>query len=204
METSSLKFDLKFDYNSLTLPDKIIIPIEDGTFGPLQYKQNDTDPLAIEQLKLGYAGPDQVQLHLRVTGRIAVNNFPDLKLGGTYLTIQAALSLQDKILYIKTPTLTHVDLPSIPDFADDFIEKIINKNILAQMADNFSIDLTASFVLFEKTMNAPIPLNVSVLAEKQEYTFDLNGTLGDPVLHVLPENLHCAMEMEFTPTLEAK
>ncbi len=202
METSGLKLDLKFDYDSLTLPDKIIIPIEHGKFGPLEYKQHETDPLAIEQLKIGYAGPEQVQLNLRITGRITVNNFPDLKLGGTYITINAELSQKGKNILIQNPTLSHIDLPSVPDFADDFIQKIINKNILAKLMDHFSIDLTPSIKAIEKAINTPVPFKVTVLAERQEYEFDVNGTISDTVLRVLPEYLHCETEINFMPKIK--
>lgn len=201
METSSLKFDLKFDYDSLTLPKKVIIPIDDGQSGPIKYSQHATDPLAIEQIKFSYANPDHVQVHMRVTGRVALKNLPDLKLGGTYLTVVANISLHNKTLFIKNPKLSHIDVPHVPDIADDFIQKLINKHIVNNLSQHFAIDLTATFALFEKTLNTPIPFNVTVLAGQQAYAFDLNGTFGDPILHVRPEHLQCEVEIQFTPSI---
>ena len=103
----------------------------------------------------------------------------------------------------EKPTLFHLDVPNIPDFADDFIQKLVNRHVLSSLQETFKIDLSAYYAIIEKTINDPILFNISVYEEEQQYAFDMNGTFIEPIIAITPDSLQCKAAIDFSPTLES-
>ena len=201
MDATTLTLDLKLDYDSLTFPQKVIISIEDGVFGPLKYRQHPTDPLAVEHIRMSYAAPQQIKVYMRGTGRISIDNFPDLKFGGTHIIAGAHILLRNQKLFLENPALLDLDFPNVPDFADDFIQNIINEKVLPNLSNNLAFDLTDSLKTAQESINAPIPFDITLFETKQNYALDLNCSIDSPELTITPDHVHCEVKLTFMPSI---
>ena len=130
MVDEHLAIDVNLDYESLSTSQKVVLPIDEGKFGIWKYKQHPTDPLSAEKIKIGYAKEDRIKIQLRLTGQLTINNFPDLRLGGAKVHIEAGLVFEAGKLCIIHPKLTRTDMPNVPNFVDGILRDVLNKHLL--------------------------------------------------------------------------
>jgi hypothetical protein len=130
MEDTHFAINTNVAYERLSFSQKIVIPIEDGKFGIWKYKQHKTDPLSAEKIKIGYAGEDRIKIQLRLTGQLDINNFPDLRVGGTKVHIEAGLAFEAGKLCIIHPELTRLDVPNVLNLVDNLLRDVLNKHLL--------------------------------------------------------------------------
>lgn len=117
----------EIDYDSIPLPAKIIVPIEAGKFALFSFRQHASDPLSVQDLKISYAGSNSINISMRGTGRLSMKNLPDLKFGGSFLEMQAGLSIQNKKLYLQKPAITRFDMPHLPGPLQKLLRHIVSK-----------------------------------------------------------------------------
>lgn len=174
MENTHLTINVNLAYESLSFSQKIVIPIEEGKFGIWKYKQHATDPLSVEKIQIGYADENRIKIRLRLTGQIDINNFPDLRVGGTKVHIESGLAYEAGKLSIIHPELTRLDMPNVPDFLDGILRDALNKHLLKQLSNDLKIDIQSIFEDTRRQLNQPIPFDLSAISEKSNYNLHLN------------------------------
>ncbi len=200
MEDTKLIIDLDIAYESISLPQKIIIPISEGKIGLWSYTQHKTDPLSAEKIKIGYVGEDRIKINMRLTGRVDVNNFPDLIFGGTKVRIDAGMIVETSNLCILDPKLTNLDLPNVPNFADNILRDILNKN-LAELMDGIKVDLQTILENTRRQLNKSIPFKIKLNKEKYNYELRLNIEPIEPEFKINPQGIRLKLYMILKPTV---
>lgn len=196
---TTLTLELHIAYDSLKLPEKLILPIEEGSSGFTTYRQHQSDPLAAEQFQLSYAGEHAIQIAMRLTGRIALDRLPDLKLDGTRLVVRAGVLLNGMVLSIQHPQFTDLDFPNVPNVADEMVRDLVNQSVTTTLKDQWRIDLTSSFENMQQSLNQPIPFEFTVARSAQSYHLALNSAIRAPQFNVEPDGLRIKATIEFKP-----
>jgi len=202
MAKIKITIDADLAYASLPIPNKIIIPIEAGKLGPLSYKPHDTDPLCAEQIVIAHGGNDRLKISLRVTGRIAVNNFPDLRLGKSKIEITSGLTVQDMKLLITAPQITQWDLPNVPAPLEQLVKHLLNKFLLKKLLEALQIDLQAPLEKALAQINRPTVFEIAVGKNRLAYEFKPNVESFEPKLTVAAAGLHLAFAVPLAPAIE--
>jgi hypothetical protein len=151
----------EIDYESIPLPAKIIIPIEAGKFALFSFRQHDSDPLRVQDLKFSYAGSNSINISMRGTGRLSMKNLPDLKFGGTFLEIQASLSIQNKKLYIEKPTITRLDMPQLPGSLQKLLRHIVNKFLPKLLSEIIELNIEPNLRVAANGLHLKFDITVS-------------------------------------------
>ena len=133
MEDTHFTKEIILSYESLSISQKFVIPVKEGKFSIWKYKQHKTDPLSAEKIKIGYAREDRIKIRLRLTGQLDVNNFPNLRVGGTKVQVEAGLAFEGGKLCIVHPKLTRIDMPNVPNFVDGILRDVLNEHLLKQI-----------------------------------------------------------------------
>jgi len=201
METIKIVFDVVIGYESISRPVKIILPIEKGKFGILSYAQHGTDPMSIEKVKIGYAGENRIKLSMRGTGRLHVENFPDVRIGGTRVEVAAGMAITNGKLCIQNPMLTHLDLPIIPELADDFFRELLNKYLLKKLSDEFKIDIQETLDEAIGKINEPILFNIQVDRASFNYALQLGLEPIEPELEINVQGIRLKLSMTLKPAI---
>ena len=200
MENTKLVLDLEIGYESISIPHKIVIPIRQGKIGIWSYKQHKTDPLAVEKIKIEYAGEERIMINMRGTGRLDINNFPDLRIGGTKIRIDAGMKIENRKLSIQNPKLARLDLPNVPNFADNILREILNKNI-GKLTEDINVDIHAILEDIRGQINKPIPFKIKLDHARSEYELGLNLEPIKPEFTITPGGIHLRLYMPFKPTI---
>lgn len=200
MEDTKLTINLNLTYESISIPQKIVIPVNEGKFGLWRYKQHKTDPLSVEKIKFGYVGEDRIKINMMLTGRIDVNNFPDIIFGGTKVRIDAGMIIENSNLCILDPKLTNLDLPNVPNFADNILRDILNKN-LAKLTDGIKVDLQKILENTRRQLNKSIPFKIKLNKEKYDYELRLNIEPIEPEFKINPQGIRLKLYMILKPTV---
>jgi len=201
MEDTKLTINLNLAYESLSTPQKIIIPIDEGKFGIWSYKQHKTDPLSMKNIEIGYVGEDRIKISARLIGRVDINNFPDLRVGGTKVQVEAGLAIEAGELCIIHPEIITLDLPNVPNFADKIIRDELNKNLLPELTKDIKIDIQSILEDTRRQLNRPIPFDIRLNHEKANYALNLNLEPIEPEFGIKPEGIHLKLLMRFNPNV---
>jgi len=196
-----IALDADIGYDSLPIPDKIVIPIEDGKIGVLSYKQHRTDPLTAEQIVIGYAGKDRLKINVRVTGRISVSDFPDLRLGGFKVEIIGGLTEQNLKLRLIDPQIPRWNLPNVPALLDNLIKQLLNKFLLKKLAEVLALDLKAPVQKAVSQINRPNVFAMAIGKNNLTYEFKPNVELFEPTLTISAEGLNLKFEATLAPAM---
>ncbi len=113
----------------VTTPDKIILPVKEGTFGLFKYRQHPTDPLAVENLELEVVEDSKVKIKMRMTGRLQVDNFPDPKMGGTKLEVLTKPILENGKICFSELEIAYLNIPNVLNLFDDLIRQVVNQSL---------------------------------------------------------------------------
>jgi len=201
MKNSHLTIDVNLAYKSLAFPHKIVIPIEAGKFGIWKYQQHVTDLLSVEKIRIGYADKNRIKIKLRLTGQIDINNFPDLRVGGTKVQVESSLVLETGKLCILHPELTRLDLPNVPNFVDGILRDVLNKNLLKQLKNDLKIDIESILEDTKQQLNQPIPFDINVSAEKSNYSLNLNIEPIETEFAIQSKGIHLKLFSQFKPDI---
>ena len=199
MEDSHLTINVNLAYENLSFSQKIVIPIEEGKFGIWKYKQHATDPLSVEKIKIDYAGEDRVKFQLRLTGQIDINNFPDLRVGGTKVQVESGLAVEAGKLCIIHPELKRLDMPNVPNFVDGILRDALNKNLLKQLKNDLKIDIQLLLEDTRRQLNQPIPFEIKLNSEKSNCNLNLNLEPIEPEFAIHSEGIHLKLFSRFNP-----
>ncbi len=202
MEKIKITIEADVAYASLPIPNKIIIPIDAGKLGPLSYKQHDTDPLSAEQIVVAHGGDDRLKISVRVTGRVAVSNFPDLRLGKSRVEITSGLIVRDMKLLITSPQITQWELPNVPAPFEQLAKHLLNKFLLKKLLEALEIDLQAPLEKALAQINRPTAFEIAVGKSRCAYEFKPNVEAFEPKLTVAAAGLHLAFAVPLAPTVE--
>lgn len=200
MPPSKLSLELNLDLASLSWPQKIELPYFDGELGGFHYSQHPTDPLSIEAIKLSIAAANRLHLSLRGTGRLNVNNAPDIRIGGTKLQLEATLILANGRLQLAQPELVKLDLPNLPTFADNMLRTILNRHLIAALSDNLTIDLQSILDKIRTDLNQPIPLTSS----PNQFWLWLNLDTVTPEMQIGNEGISVILNLTLHPAVGRK
>lgn len=201
MNETKIELETNISYDSIPFPKKIIIPIEEGNFLVFSYKQHETDPLAVERVKFEYGGGNQIKIGMRGTGRLAVDNFPDVRIGGTKIEVKAGLIFKNTKLCIQHPELTNLDLPNIPNFTDDFFQDILNQYLLPNLEKKLQLDLYDTIENARTKINKPIPFNINIGREEYRYELKLFCELIEPALNISSDGIQIKIYFGFKPEI---
>ena len=168
----SVKLETKFD--RLPLPKKIILPVKKGKFAGLHYEQHKTDPLSIEKLAFKRAAQDRLQIKARGTGRLAIKNAPDLRIGGAKIEVETDIRIEDRILRLLNSNVTKLDFPNIPDVFDKLLRNLFAKHLTKALEQHVHIDLGSILENLRGQLNKPIPITMSEAALNPDYNLELN------------------------------
>ncbi|MDZ7263331.1 MAG: hypothetical protein ONB16_02020 [candidate division KSB1 bacterium] len=195
MPPSKLALEIQLDLASISWPPKIELPYFEGELGGLHYSQHPTDPLSIEAIQVSVAPSDRLCLSLRGTGRLNVNNAPDVRIGGAKLRLEARLIFADGFLQLLEPELVKLDLPNLPPFADNMLRTIFNRHLIAALKDNLKIDLHRTLDKIQADLNQPIPITVS----PDNYWLRLNLDAVTPDVRITLEGISVVLNLNFRP-----
>jgi hypothetical protein len=197
MPPSKLSLELNLDLASLSWPQKIELPYFEGEMGGFHYSQHPTDPLSIEAIELGIAAANRLRLSLRGTGRLNVNNAPDLRIGGTKLQLEATLILANGRLQLTQPELVKLDLPNLPPFGDNMLRAIFNRHLIAALTENLTIDLQSILDKIQADLNQPIPL----IASPNQFWLRLNLDTVTPEIQIGHEGISVILNLTLHPAV---
>ncbi|GEM_PF-3051061 len=188
-------------YDSLPIPDKLVIPIAKENIGVFSYKQHDSDPLTAEKITVRPAGENRLTINLRLTGRISVNNFPDPRLGGSKVEITGRLAVHGLKLRLLDPQITRLDLSGAPAPLDNLMKHLLNKFLLKKLAEALEIDLQPPVEKAMAQINRPDVFALKIGQNNLPYEFKANVEAFEPALTVLPEGLHLNFDVTLAPAI---
>ncbi len=201
MTKVNLSLDVDLGYADMPVPDKIFVPIAAGKFSLFSYKSHPTDPLFVEKVRLQYAADDRLKLSMKVSGRVAVSHFPDLRLGGTTVEIESGLIVKDLKLLIKNLRITQLNLPSLPGPIDKLIGHLLNKFLLKRLSEVIGADLNAPLERAKAQINQPIRFQLEIGKSTTAYEFSPNLESFTPALKIFREGIRLRFEVTFAPEL---
>jgi hypothetical protein len=199
MAKVKLSLDANLGYADVPIPDKIIIPIEAGKFGPISYKPHDTDPLAVEKVVIQYANPNRIKMNMRTTGRISLGPAPDVGLGGLKVEVESGLVVKDLQLLLKNPRLTYLDLPGVPGAVDKLIRNILNRFLLNRLSEVITVDLNEPLEKAGKQINQPIHFQLEIGKGAMAYELNPNLESFEPYLKLSQKAINIRFDMIFAP-----
>lgn len=82
MSRITLTVETNIGYDSIPVPDKMVLPIQAGRVGLFKYKQHESEPFSVEQVKMVHAGGKRVKIGMLAAGRLDISTFPDPKFDG--------------------------------------------------------------------------------------------------------------------------
>ena len=198
----SAKLEIKFD--SLPLPEKIILPITKGKIGGFEYEQHKSDPLSIEKLTFEYAGENRLRIKARGTGQLVIKNAPDLRIGGTKIHLEADLKIEDRKLRFLDPSIIRLDFPNMPNIFDKFLRDIFNKHLTKALEQDAYIDLQLTLENLRHELNRPIPFNMQVDKIKSEHLLELNSEQIEPEFSIDSEGICFILYADLNPLVKEK
>jgi hypothetical protein len=196
-----IALDVDIDYDSLPIPAKIVIPIKEGKSGLLSYKQHDVDPLAVGKLVVQYAEKDRVKISVSLTGRLAVSNFPDLRLGGFKVEATSGLTMLDLKLRLLDPQITQLDAPSMPPPLDNLIRQLLKNFLLQKLAEALELDLKKTIENAMAQINRPTTFEMAAGKNVLAYEFKPNVESFAPQLTVSANGLHLDFDVTLAPAI---
>jgi hypothetical protein len=196
----SAKLAIKFE--SLPLPEKIVLPITKGKIGGLEYEQHKSDPVSIEKLTFEFAGENRLKIKARGTGQLVIKNAPDLRIGGTKIHIEADLKIEDRKLRFLKPSITRLDFPNIPDMFDKFLRDLFNKHLTKALEQDAYLDLQVTLENLRHQLNKPIPFNMKVDKIKSEYLLELKSEQIDPEFNIDHEGICFTLYADLNPEVK--
>lgn len=203
MSKAKLSLHLQVGYESLPIPDKIVIPIGQGKLGPLGYKQHESDPVTAEQFHIQFGDANRLKINLRMTGRIAVSGIlPDLKLGGLKVEIMSNLALQNMALRMTNPVITRLDMPNFPGPADNLVRQLLNKHLLQKLTEIFEVELKTPLEKVMAQINQPSSFDLKVGRSRLVYAFNKNVEYSAPQLTLAPDGLHLDFDVTMAPEIK--
>jgi len=202
MEDTKLTISSEIGYNSLTFPDKIVLPFFEGKIGGFSYEQHPTDPLSFENLEIGYAGENRIKLTMRGTGRIKIKNMPDLKIGGTKIHVETDITLEEGKFRFLNPELVKLDFPNFPNFADKMLRDVFNRNLLATLKEDLKIDLQGIMADLRSEMNKPIKLKLNSNKTHSKYFLELNLNPIEPEFHITLQAIILKLYVTLKPVIK--
>jgi hypothetical protein len=198
----SAKLEIKFD--SLPLPEKIILPITKGKIGGFEYEQHKSDPLSIEKLTFEYAGENRLRIKARGTGQLVIKNAPDLRIGGTKIHLEADLKIEDRKLRFLDPSIIRLDFPNMPNIFDKFLRDIFNKHLTKALEQDAYLDLQLTLENLRHELNKPIPFNMQVDKIKSEHLLELNSEQIEPEFSIDSEGICFILYADLNPLVKEK
>lgn len=199
MITLSITTDV--GYKSIPIPERIILPITPGKLGMLKYQQHPTEPFSVEQVEIRHAGDNRVKISMRGSGRLDVKNFPDPKFDGAQIEMEGDIVLNDQHVRVQDLHLQHLDLPKIPSPIDNLIRKILNKNLIPNLAEILEIDLEKELNKVMKQMNCPNRFMFKFGNEELNYEFCAGVNSVAPHLNVSSDGFHLRFYLAFIPSI---
>ncbi len=201
MKETSLLLAVDLSYDSIPTPQKFTLPIEDGKFGIFKYQQHPFDPVSVQNITFEYAGENQVKISMRGAGQLKVENFPDLKIGGTKIEAKAKLQIDNNVLTIFDLHISRLDFPNIPGFADKLLSSLFNSLLSNSLKDKLKFDLSDSLEKIQEKINEPIPINFEMGNTKYNYNI-LPGISPDiPVLKISQEGIQIRIHSAPKPVI---
>jgi hypothetical protein len=204
MHGAKLSAKLAIKFESLPLPEKIILPITKGKIGGFEYEQHKSDPLSIEKLAFEFAGENRLKIKARGTGQLVIKNAPDLRIGGTKIHIEADLKIEDRKLRFLKPSITRLDFPNIPAMFDKFLRDLFNKHLTKALEQDAYIDLQVTLENLRHELNRPIPFNMKVEKRKSEYLLELNSEPIEPEFSIDSEGICFILYADLNPLVKEK
>ncbi|MDZ7290492.1 MAG: hypothetical protein ONB44_20140 [candidate division KSB1 bacterium] len=201
MEKIKLVINAEIRYESLPIPNKIVVPIGEGTFGPLRYRQHDTDPLTAEQITIQHAGDNRITIKLQLTGRISVKNFPDPRLGGFEVDIECSLVAQNLKLLISNAQITNLHVQNFPTPLDNLLKYLLNKFLVKKLTEVFEIDLYEPLERARRQINQPNIFEIPVGRQSFIYSFNANIEPFETELKLSAEGIHLMFRTDLAPTI---
>jgi hypothetical protein len=200
---AKIKLSLNADlgYAEVPVPEKIVVPIEAGKFGPISYKPHATEPLAVEKVVMQYAGPGRIKIHMRGTGRIVLSPAPDVRLGGMSVEVESGLAVKDLKLLIKNPRITKLDLAGVPGSVDKLIRNLLNRFLLNRLSEVVAVDLRDSLEKARGQINQPIRFQLDIGKGAATYEFNPNLESFAPDLKLSQKGILLQFDVTFAPEL---
>ncbi|MCI0495966.1 hypothetical protein L0Z72_13255 [candidate division KSB1 bacterium] len=204
MTGAKLSAKLAINFDSLPLPEKIILPITKGKIGGFEYEQHKSDPLSIEKLTFEFAGENRLKIKARGTGQLVIKNAPDLRIGGTKIHIEADLKIEDRKLRFLKASITRLDFPNIPAMFDKFLRDLFNKHLTKALEQDAYIDLQVTLENLRHELNRPIPFNMKVEKIKSEYFLELNSEPIEPEFSIDSQGICFILYADLNPLVKEK
>jgi len=201
MKEASLLLAVDLSYDSIPTPQKFALPIENGKFGIFKYQQHPTDPLCVENITFEHAGDNQIKIKMRGTGQLKVDNFPDIRIGGTTIEVKAGVILKNRELCISNLKIARLDFPNILNFADKLLTNLFNITLLKNLPEKLCFDFSIFMETAREKINSPIPINFEKNNVNYDYNIFLDCNPQAPVLNVTPEGISFSIKIIFTPTI---
>lgn len=204
MPGAKLTAKLEIKYDSIPLPEKIIMPIAKGKIGGFEYEQHKSDPLSIEKLKFEYAGENRLRIKARGTGQLMIKGAPDLRIGGTKIHLEADLKIEDRKLRFLNPGLIRLDFPNMPNIFDKFLRDIFNKHLTTALEQDAFLDLQLTLENLRHELNRPIPFIMKVEKIRSDNLLELNSEPIEPEFSIDSEGICFILYADLNPLVREK
>jgi hypothetical protein len=201
MNEAEATLSINLSYASIPMPQKIILPIEEGKFGIFNYRQHPNDPIGIEDIIFGYENEHQIIIKMTGTGQLEVDNFANIKIGDTKIELKAGVIIENKKLKIYDVKLSQMKFSNIPSFADKLLGNLFNNVLLKHVSEKLTVDLSEFLESAKEKINNPIPINFEISNRKYNYNFIVDCQPYAPLLKITPDGIHLEMQFSFNPKI---
>ena len=201
MQNIKIMLNAEIGYESLAIQDKIILPIEAGKWTILKYRQHSTNPLSVESISLHPLSPDQLQILFRLTGILKVNLFPDLKLGGAELRVQARLRIRDKNPEVSDLKIVTIKLRHLPQMIANLFRKHLNQKLAAHFRALINRQIKTIFSGTRELMRTANRFELQFDAKTWPCEFQPNGRQSAIGIELTPECIRLQIAFTLKPTI---
>jgi hypothetical protein len=201
MNESEATLSINLSYVSFPMPQKIILPIEEGKFGIFKYRQHPNDPISIEDIIFGYENEHQIKIKMTGTGQLKVDNFTDIRISGTKIELKAGVNIENKKLKIYSVKLSRLEFPNIPSFADKLLGNLFNNILLKHLSEKLTVDLSEFLETAKEKVNNPIPIDFEISNRKYNYKLVVDCEPHAPLLKVTPDGIHLEIQFSLDPKI---
>lgn len=201
MRHIDLIIETDIGYDSLPVPEKMVLPIQPGKVGLFKYKQHGTDPFSVEQVNIVHAGGNRVKIGMVAAGWLDIFTFPDPNFSGAEIEVEGGFSINDLHLQAHGLRLKHLDLRKVPSAIDELIRKILNKYLMTRLTEVLHLDLEPELNKAMQQLNRPNPFKIKFGKQEAKYEFCAGVNAIEPKLQISPAGFHVKFNLTLAPNI---
>jgi len=201
MSGIDLTVETDIGYDSIPIPDRMVLPIQPGRVGLFKYKQHESEPFSVEHVNIVHAGGNRVKISMVAAGRLDISTFPDPNFDGAEIEVEGGFSINDLHLQAHGLQLKRLDLRKVPSAIDELIRRILDKYLMTRLTDVLHIDLEPELNKAMYQLNRPNPFKIKFGKREARYQFCAGVHAIEPKLQISPSGFHIKFNLRLSPNI---